>query len=277
MEEKKSSTRLEKYNELINNVEGAELPHVVFKVGDNKYAISSKYVLHLEVLKDITPMVGQEWYARGVILFDDKAIPVFDIRKLFGIKAQSEDLEEFMQERISNHDNWVAELEASVEEERDFTLATDPRDCPFGQWLYNLETENNYFEMYIKNVEEPHREVHQTAVKVKSLMAQGKKEEARAAIAKMKETSLAQTKKILAQAAKAFVEGENEMIIVMQLGDSVKGIVVDSIENVKVLNDISRTPPNMDAYKSEYVTSIAKDTLPNGEIDLIFMFNTKML
>ncbi len=254
-----------------------DLPHVIFTVKDNKYALSSKYVLHLEVLGEVTPMVGMESYARGVILFHEEAVPVYDMRKLFGIRSHGEELAEFMTERMQDHENWVAALEKSVEDGTEFTLTTDPHMCKFGKWFDSYETDNNYFEMYIKTIEHPHLEVHETGKVVKKLMAGGKRDEAREAIKKMKATSYARTMNILREAAKVYVEGSKDMLIVLQLNDVKKSIVVDEICNVKFLSDMCSVPHNMSGSQSEYVCAIAKDRLPDGDTDLIFMFNIDML
>ncbi len=251
--------------------QGHALPQIVFKVKDSKFAISSKYVVHIQVLETITPMVGTNSDCRGVVLYHDVSVPVYDMKKIFHLEDNLEELDTMMQHRIQDHKNWVEELERSVAEDREFTLTTDPHQCKFGKWLDTFETDNSYLRMYLNGVHEPHRAVHETGISVNKLIHEGKKAEAQKLIEKMKESHYKKTVGILAGAAQAIKDSMREMLIVLQVENELKGILVDSITDIKVLDDLCGLPPNMET--SAYIEGIARDVKPNHEIELIQLIN----
>lgn len=258
---------------ILNGASGTVLPYVIFKLKDNKFALSSRYVLHIEVLGTVTPMAGMGQFCRGIILFNEVSVPVFDMRSMFGIGNYVKELESFMQERIKNHEDWVAALEKSVETGEEFKMTTDPNKCAFGKWFDTFESDNSYFNVYMRGVDAPHRAIHKTGEVVMRLMREGKRNEAMDEIRRMKDTDFVKTKEILAGASKIYMEGSREMLIVLQMEDGLKGIVVDSITDIKVLNDMCGMPKNSD--NSKYISNIAKDRTPDGDIELIQIINTQ--
>ncbi len=258
---------------ILSEVPGTVLPYVVFRLQDNKFALSSRYVLHIEVLGNVTPMAGMGEFCRGIILFNDISVPVFDMRSMFGICNYVNELESFMQERIKNHEDWVAALENSVENGVEFKMTTDPHKCAFGKWFDTFESDNSYFNVYIRSVDAPHKAIHKTGEVVMRLMREGKRDEAMDVIRKMKDTDFVRTKEILAGASKIYMEGSREMLIVLQMEDGLKGIVVDSITDIKPLNDMCGVPKNSET--SKYISNIAKDKTQEGDIELIQIINTQ--
>ncbi len=261
--------------DILDEAYGAVLPYVVFKLKDNKFALSSRYVLHIEVLGTVTPMAGMDQFCRGIILFNDVSVPVFDMRSMFGIGNYVKELESFMQERIKNHEDWVAALEHSVETGEEFKMTTDPHKCAFGKWFDTFESDNSYFNVYMRGVDAPHKAIHRTGEVVMRLMREGKKDEAMDEIRRMKDTDFAKTKEILAGASQIYMEGSREMLIVLQMEDGMKGIIVDSITDIKVLNDMCGVPKNTENCK--YISNIAKDKMPDGDVELIQIINTNEL
>lgn len=244
------------------------MPHVIFKVQDSLFAISSTYVLHIEVLGKVTPIVDAKNFVRGVILFNEQSIPVYDLRLIFGMSDYSSELDTFMQQRIADHENWVAELERSVENDTEFALTTNPHECAFGKWFDHFHTDNSYLAMFLNNVDEPHKAIHATGEMVKKLMAQGKKEEAQQAIREMKSTSFAQTKDILQNVSDVYKESSKEMLVILQVEDSIKSIIVDHISGIKILDEFCDIPPNM--KKSIFIESFAKTNNPDtNSLDII--------
>lgn len=238
---------------------GETLPHIIFKLKDHKYAISSEFVIHMEALGPVTPMVDMDPHCRGMILFNGVSVPIYNLRSMFGIEDLGQELKIMMQQRIRDHEAWVQELESSVLDERDFTLTTDPRACAFGKWYDAFESDNSYLNIFLKNIEEPHRKIHETGDTVKRLMSLGKQEEARAAIQEMKEKYFSKTIELLGQVSDAYLEGSKEMLIYYQVDGVLKGIVVDSISDIHVLDDLYGLPEIMRTGESQYIERVAKD------------------
>ncbi|MDL2237997.1 CZB domain-containing protein [Christensenellaceae bacterium OttesenSCG-928-K19] len=254
---------------------GQEMPHVVFKVGENKYAVSSDYVLHIQVLEGITPMVGADPYCKGVVAFDGNNIPVYDLQMMFSARDFEQELNELMQARIEDHEQWVAALEQSVEDGTEFTLTTDPHQCEFGKWLDSFETDNSYLELFLKSVDAPHKGMHAAGEKVKQLVAKGRIDEAKEAIRLMRETDFALTKQILGKASGVYRDGQCDMLIILQIGERKLSIAVDSICYIRVLDNLCATPPDLENPRN-YVECIAKTKDLNNEEDIVLMLKISM-
>ncbi|MGI6152200.1 MAG: CZB domain-containing protein [Christensenellaceae bacterium] len=250
------------------------LPHVIFKLQESQYAISSTHVLHIQKLEQVIPIVGTGPFVRGTVLFNGMTVPVYELRTMFGMSDLGAELDAFMQQRITDHENWVAALEASIENNTNFTLTTDPHQCAFGKWLDNFHSDNSYLTMHLHSVDEPHKAVHQTGETVKRLMAAGNKEAAKEAVEEMKNTHFKRTLEILSQVSDVYKESSKEMLVIIQVGDAIKGLIVDFISGIGVLNDFCEMPPNME--KSQYISQIAKQKRGNTT-DIIQILDPFML
>src|SRR5690349_21738071 len=107
-----------------------------------------------------------EW-VRGVLEIRDQVVPLMDLRKRMGMQSSVEEIEEFcalMQQREQDHRDWLAELEASVRENRPFRLTTDPHQCKFGKWYDAYQPPNLTVEGLLKKFDAPHRAIHRLAV-----------------------------------------------------------------------------------------------------------------
>jgi methyl-accepting chemotaxis protein len=62
-------------------------------------------------------------------------------------------------------------------------VAVDPKQCNFGKWYYSAEVvqlrrQNAQFDAAMAAIEDPHKRLHQTAIHINRLLAEGKREEA---------------------------------------------------------------------------------------------------
>lgn len=240
-------------------VDPNQLPDIIFVVQSEKYSVSSQYVLHIGVMPKITVMNGLDAYCRGITIFNEQSVPVIDLRKLFGISSFEEEWDRMIHQRMEDHRRWVRELENSVENDTDFTLTTDPHQCAFGKWYDNFSTDNSYLNMYLRQIDAPHTAVHKTGELVKKLMKEGKKDEARAAIADMKKKYLNKTLEILENMSKVYKEGRREMLIMMQVEGTYISIVADSISSIRKLTDLYPLPEDEKSAKEDYIESLAKE------------------
>lgn len=262
--------------DLNNEVDEQELPDIIFKIQDDLYAVSSKYVVYISVLSDVTPTSGDDPRYRGTVIFNGKSVHVFDLRNLFGIHNFEEELNALVAGRIADHVNWVNKLEESVNENRPFELTTNPHACAFGKWYDNFKTDDTYLAMYLKQIDEPHTAIHETGKRVKKLMAAGMQEEAKAEVEEMKRTHFAKTKSLLEGMVQVYKNGVREMLIMMKVNGRLKGIVVDKIAGIKKLEDLTPLPDNLPNGKSEYIECLAKDKV--GDLsDIIRILNPKAL
>lgn len=255
-----------------NPEEELDFPDIIFKLQEDTYAVSSRYILFISVLGDLTPTSGDDPRYKGTVIFNGKSVHVYDLRYIFGIHDFEAELNELVKGRIADHVNWVNKLEESVNKNIPFTLTTDPHACAFGKWYDNFKTDDTYLAMYLKQIEEPHMAIHETGKRVKQLMAAGKQDEAKAEIEQMKRTHFAKTKSLLEGMVQVYKDGTKEMLIMMKIADLHIGIAVDKIVGIKKLEDLTPIPENMPRGKSKYIECLAKDKI-SGKADIIMVLN----
>lgn len=71
----------------------AELPHIIFKLNDHKYALSSEFVIHMEALGVVTPMIDMDAHCCGMKLFGGVSVPIYNLHSMFdidGMKAAAD-------------------------------------------------------------------------------------------------------------------------------------------------------------------------------------------
>ena len=62
-----------------------DYPWIVFSLDGTEYGVNSKYVLSIEILGDITPIVDSELHCPGITRSRGNMIGLLDLRALFGL------------------------------------------------------------------------------------------------------------------------------------------------------------------------------------------------
>jgi len=104
LEDIKAQLRKELEEELRKELLGEELeeersekdyPWIVFAVDNQEYGVNSKYVLSIEIIGEITPVVDAPHHCPGITPSRGEMIDLMDLRALFGlgdyISAKTED------------------------------------------------------------------------------------------------------------------------------------------------------------------------------------------
>lgn len=144
-----------------------ELPHLVFKVQDNYYAIDSKHISSIMQYQGSEKLPNSSPEMVGIVIFREKAAPIIDIRSVFRLPTLDEEYQEFVEmltQRSADHIHWVNELERSIETGEEFKLTTDPHQCAFGRWYDNYHTDNHSIMFHLRKIHDPHEKLHQAAV-----------------------------------------------------------------------------------------------------------------
>lgn len=223
------------------------LPYLLFSVGENIYGINSEFVHGIETLGDFTTVVDSEPNVRGGVFYQNEFIPLIDMRRLFGLETQIEEFEKAVnpEQRMKDHENWVAALEKSVIDRTEFKLTDDPHLCAFGKWYYSFKSDSNTLKYQLSAIEAPHKAVHETAKTVKQLMREQKYDLAMSAVNDMRATHYKTTLHILSSLRGIVLESLRELYIVIDSGDCKKGLIVDSIVGVENLERTLQLPDSM--------------------------------
>ena len=226
---------------------------VILRLGERLCSLPVDCVREMTVLPSVKELCGTQDYVPGVITLRGAAIPVVDLRMRLGmvdIMAENNAIISILKDREQDHIHWIAELEASVHEERPFSLSTDASQCAFGQWMATFEAQTRELEHLLHGFDAPHAAIHGVAQKVTRMANLGDKEGALELIAATRSTDLRfmleQFKRIFSLlslkprqiAAVIEVEGEHVGVIVDE---------VASLDWVKVeKGDISKEATNID-------------------------------
>jgi purine-binding chemotaxis protein CheW len=234
-----------------------DYPWVLFGVEGVTYGIYSTYVLSIEILGAVTPLVDTPAYMRGVTNFRGDMIQLIDLRSLFGLPNRAAELHRIIEPKLEAHHQWIAELRACVGENRPFTLAIDPHMCGFGQWYYSLESDNIVLMAHLKRIEKPHALLHQAGGEIVQAMGKGDAAEASRLLTEVVEPLYKETTSLLAETVAVFEEGNREMLLVLERDGVVKGMIVDDIVSVEFINDRLEMTTAQGA-RSQYVRNLGR-------------------
>lgn len=217
----------------------ANTPWVVFRLTEELYALPALQVQTMvETPRPIAVPHAPE-YVRGAINLRGKILSLTDLRLRLGMHSklkEREDLVEMLNAREQDHINWVAELEASVREERDFTLQLDPRLCAFGKWYYSYKPTDAMVAAVLRKFEKPHNAIHALAGEVRRLQEQGDTEAALARIEETRERELAAMLHLFEALRQQIRESMTDISVVVESETSVAAFAVDAVESVEYLD-----------------------------------------
>lgn len=220
----------------------SDCPWVIARLGHSLFAIPSLHVMEMLVVPPLSPLPMAPEYIRGVMNLRDSVIMLIDLRKKLGYASMTQeidDLVKLLEDREQDHKNWLSELEASVKEDREFKLATDPHKCKFGIWYDSYKPKNMLMEAHLKKFDEPHKRIHGLAEKACGMVKEGKKEDALNMIEKEHDGTLALMVELFTEAKKLLRETMREIALVMRYNGKTMGATVDSIESVEYLKEDS--------------------------------------
>lgn len=229
-------------NDKIVNEEITDYPWALFNLGQEIYAVSSKYIKSIFILEDVITLLDTKDYIRGAVNLRGDIVGLVDSRKFYGMLSVKEETDEFlkmMEVRKQDHIAWLDELKHSVLENREFKLTTDPHACKFGKWYDTFETKDVVLEYLFKKIDQPHKRIHRLAKEVTELQADGKHEEALAFINKAKDRELKQMIDLFNALCVEYHDGRRELAIVMEDEDTGKqmGITVDRVLSIEEVSD----------------------------------------
>jgi len=241
----------------------AEMPWAIVEVRNQLFAIATEDMREMLIMPHAAEAPDLPDYIRGVVNLRGRVLPVVDLRKRMGLASMAEETEAFralMQQREQDHRNWLNELELSVRERREFTLATDPHKCKFGQWYDRYRAENVWVAGLLGKFDAPHRAIHGVAKEVEKRKAAGQYDQAEALIASTREGLLAQLVRLFAELRDLVGKTAVEMAVVLASRDRWFAVSVDlalAIEKFPPGN-IEEVPPQLAVARNSVVRRLAR-------------------
>lgn len=218
--------------------------HLVLRVHHQSIALPTGCVREILMLPNVTRLVGAPAHVRGVIDVRGDVMPVIDLRRRLGHPSALEEtaaLVALLRAREADHHRWLRELEACVEENREFKLARDPHQCAFGKWYDHYRPDNSALEFLWGRFDAPHQQIHALAHEVFAILERGRIEQARALIASTRDTALAALTRLFAEAVQAIERGSRELAVVLERDGTLIAVTADAAESVETLEDADAT------------------------------------
>lgn len=267
------------YMQQNNPVEKENLPHLVFKVKDNYYAIDSKHIASILQYEGSEQLPNSVPEMVGIMLFREKAAPIIDIRSVFHqptLAQEYQDFVEMLDQRSEDHVHWASELERSVETGKAFTLTTDPHKCAFGRWYDNYRVESHTIMFHLEKIRAPHDALHHAAEEMfrctaeKSPEAKGECEQR--VIQQVKEHYMPTVLGLLEEAKEIFKNAYKEMVIMVGEENPV-GLMVDEVIAVEYLEEGDA----LDALGSNRSDLLVRTMRSQRDSHIIYLLDDKKL
>lgn len=213
---------------------------IVVKVDENSFAVNALDVHDMVAMLPLTRLPDTERYLSGTINHRGQIVPLIDFRVLLGrlsVAEKAEDLCSMIDQREADHRNWLDQLELSVREQHEFSLATDPHKCAFGRWYDSYATDDLMLKGLLRKFDEPHRTIHAIAAQVKQHEAAGEFEAAYALIEKTRKHELS----VMIELFTAFRQivrdqTRRQVAVILEHEDAQVAFSVDSVDAVEELS-----------------------------------------
>ncbi len=162
-------------------MQGSGQQYILFELNGQSFAIVADCVREIVRLDATHATPLAPLFVRGVTLLRGQTLSLLDLRLLLGMRGYQdvhrENVEEFKKRR-QDHINWLAELENSVRENREFRLTLDPHKCAFGRWYDEYRADDPVLSLKLSLFDEPHRQIHAVGSRVRAMVDKGMRSEA---------------------------------------------------------------------------------------------------
>jgi chemotaxis signal transduction protein len=259
---------------------------VVVRLRDQLFGIEARYVQEMTTTqrRRIHTLPRAPVGVAGVLKLRDRVFPVVDLRVLLGMSsmaAETASLVGLLEERERDHVNWLNELEACVNEKREFRLATDPHLCKFGKWydtmmadetargriFSNNVTLERVLLGILRQFDLPHQRIHGVALSVTQALAEQRVDQAHAIIEQTRTTDLAAVRRLFADTRTAVQEMMYPLIGVLEIQGRVIGVLVDTIEAVRDIPQEQVDRTRTTDLATSFVVGFAKQSEdPSGKM-----------
>jgi len=234
-------------NQTAETVEDASSLWVIVRCNQNLIGFDADCVGNMIALPKVTRVPGTDDFMSGTITVRGSIIPLIDLRVYTGQKSADEEVDEFdklMDQRLLDHQNWIQELKASVEEERTFKLTSDPHQCAFGKWYDSYQTNDRFVAAVLAKFDQPHKTIHGIATTVEELVAKEQLDQAHQLIDQTAAGELQLMVGLFDEVKKAAREASRRRIaMVLELEERTLALDIDEVVAVESISKFQPAPP----------------------------------
>lgn len=225
-------------------------PWLKFGLKGQTYAVDIQSIVSISTLpRDICPLPNADSRMMGIYFLRERAVPLYDMRKLFGLPTLDDEYQMFtdmLEQRKQDHLHWAKVLEESIQAGDSFPLAIDPHMCAFGKWYDHFQTDIPSISHHLGKLDEPHKRLHHVAEEViacsQSCDACAREECLKSAFRRLREEYVPQIVGLLDETKEVFRASFQEMAVVIERDNALLGLVVDEVLAVEPLGQRSPLP-----------------------------------
>jgi chemotaxis signal transduction protein len=239
-------------------------PWVILKLENEFYGVATPYVMTMVAMPDIVDVPYKPSWSRGVVNLRGQVMPLVDLRLRLDMQSyisKIEGLVDMVQHREKDHHDWLNELESSVREKREFTLATDPHKCKFGQWYDKYRPVSLTETQLLQQFKDPHQRIHHISHQVRNLVAENNIEQALALIDQTRKGDFVIMQKLFGDFSKLMRElARTEIALVLEHNHKRVSVAVDAVDSVEMLaeNTIEQLPEAVQQDENPLAPFVAK-------------------
>ena len=261
----------------------ADADYLAFTVNRGIYGVSHFDVVSIVDTPSATPLPHIPPEMRGIMLFREGGIPLFDLRVRFGSQTRRQETEalvETMGQRKQDHINWVEKLKDEVETGKPISVQTDPHQCAFGKWFDKFSSDNTNLTAYMHRFDEPHKKIHGLAVDVEKLIANNQLEQAKALIHQTENDVLARLLELFDGIGEIVRNYLREYAVVFENGGEMFGVAVDDINFFSKIKKVTYPlPKSISRGEYDMVQAIGRyrDETSGQENDIMLLDMGKLV
>ena len=252
------------------------MPWGIVQLNRQLFAVPAVSLREIVPIPDVAAVPESPAHVRGSINLRGRVLTLVDTRRRLGFPSAHAETESFcamLAQREQDHRNWLAELEASVNENRDFKLATNPHACAFGKWYDSYRAEDPWIASLLKKFDQPHQAIHGSAIEIRELVNRGQVRQAKDLLRERRAHVFASMMKLFAE-LQALVRNSRELALVLQGAHGSLAATVDAAVAVERLTAVENLPPGTQFPVGSPVTSLGRIA---GKQELVLILDVDRL
>lgn len=217
--------------------------YLTFHLTHAKYALPVAGIQYITTLDSIEPHEvpkGDTTQVR-VFTFQGNQISLYNFSRLIGSASQREECEKLiglLKQRRQDHIDWMEALEHSLRTGDEFSKATDPHRCAFGQWYDAYRATDEELRKIMAQFDTPHKRIHALA---ETLLTQAADHATRELALKRLEEERHSTLKhllnLFALATSRLEDLLRPVVVILRSGQHTYAIELDSIDQIMEFTD----------------------------------------
>ena len=244
------------------NLTATELPWLIFTLSGNAYSVNSKYVNGLEMKSDrITPLPHAPEVYCGMVERRGEVYPLLNMRKVFGFKPLDDELGEFrklVEDKIAEEKAWFNNLMSQFENGGSIHITKAQNNIKFFE---KLSEYNSAVNAKLETAKRAYGELSKVLNEALAADSQKEKEEL---MNKARTESFRQVLKALDGIVKAQENSFREIVVVLNDGEQMLGLLVDQVLAVDKISSVVGSERMRVLMQSKYFEGVAR----NDRVDL---------